>query len=85
MKRILLILGLLLVLAGTARALGAPLLQRTVVGGGGQILTRGVLRLDYTIGQPVAGPTWMDRLELRNGFWPAHRPHSIALPVMLRR
>ena len=86
MKRILLVLGLLLVLGGAARAqiIIKYLSLRAVVGGGGQILTRQGIRLDYTVGQPLAGPLWADRVELRTGFWPANRPHSIALPVILR-
>ncbi len=83
MKRILLIAGLLLVLAGVARAQGELLLQRTVVGGGGQVQTRSGLRLDYTVGQALAGPVWMGRVEVRSGYWPAS-PHTIVLPVILR-
>jgi hypothetical protein len=89
-KRSVLALAVLLLLAGVVLAQGTPSIGRWVVGGGGGHTDNGSYSLDGTIGQAVAGVTGNAPYGLCAGFWcgadVAVPPegHHIYLPLVVR-
>jgi hypothetical protein len=89
-KRSVLALAVLLLLAGVVLAQSMPSIDRWVIGGGGGHTENGNYSLDGTIGQAVAGVTGNAPYGLCTGFWcgaeAAVPPegHPIYLPLVVR-
>jgi hypothetical protein len=81
---ILLILGALLLLAGTVVAANGLDIPRQLIGGGGGSVQYGAFVLDGSIGQAVVGRVQSLGYGLSAGFWGGGALKTVYLPLVLK-
>ena len=76
---------LMLLVAGSVLAQGAPAISRWNIGGGGGVASGGNVVLHGALGQGIAGPSSGGNVMISAGFW-AGGPvrHAVYLPLVVR-
>ena len=75
---------LMLLVAGSVLAQGAPAINRWNIGGGGGVASGGAISVSSALGQAVAGPSSSGNIALQAGFWTGKPSFAVYLPLVMR-